>query len=84
MYTVVYSAVSTVVYSAVYSIGFSTVYIKLLVAIYIMQGRGFSLGNKSFHPATLTPGYRLLYTTVYTVQYSVHFTFQYCLCIWGV
>ena len=83
MYTVVYSTVSTVVWSAVDSVVFNTVYTALSTTIYRKQGRGYPLGNKSSHPATLTFGYSLLYITVYTVQYSVHFTFQCSICMWG-
>ena len=66
-WTVQCNTLSTLVFSAVYSIVFSTVYTILLVTIYRKQGRGFSLGNSLFHPATLTPGYSLLYILVYTL-----------------
>ena len=45
---------------------------------------GFSSGNKSANPATFKSGYSLLYINVYTVQYSVHWTFQYSIYVWGV
>ena len=55
---------------------FSMVYTILLNTIYKKHERGCSSGSESAHPATLTSGYSLLYITVYTVQYSVHLTFQ--------
>ena len=84
MHTVVYSTVHTVVYSAVYSIVFSTVYTILFATTYRKQGRGFTSGIKSANPATFKFAYSLLYIKVYTVQYNVHLTFQYSICVWGV
>ena len=84
VHTVVYSTVHSIVYSAVYSIVISTVYTILLVTAYRKQGRGFPSGNKSANPATFKSGYSLLYIKVFTVQYSVHLTFQHSICVWGV
>ena len=84
VHTVVLSTVHTVVYSAVYSVVFSTVYSILLVKICRKQVRGFFSGNKSANQATFKSGYSLLYIKVYTVQYSVHLTFQYSICVWDV
>ena len=75
----------TVVYNAVYSVVFSTVYtILLIVTIIRKQVGGFSSGNKSANLATFKSGYSLLYNKVSTVQYSVHWTFQYSICVCGV
>ena len=82
--TVVFSTVHIVVYSAVYSIVFSTVYTIVLVTIGRKQVRGISSGNLSANPGTFKSGYSLLYIKVYTIQYSVHLTFQYSVCVWGV
>ena len=73
-----------VVYSTLGSIKLSTVYNMVLFIIYMNHEMGCSPGKKSAQPATLTSGFSLLYSTVYSVQYSVHCIVQSNIGVWGI